>query len=117
MTNMFALPGSASLGERLTRSVAETLARNWWRLLLNGAVLIVAGALIFSIDWSVESLATFIGALFIFEGFSAMLTPGVDARVRGARALRDCSRSRPAYRSSCGPSPASSQWRSSSGHG
>jgi uncharacterized membrane protein HdeD (DUF308 family) len=84
---MFALPGTASLGQRLTRSVAETLARNWWRLLLNGAVLIVAGVLIFSIDWSVRSLATFIGALFIFEGFSAMLTSGIDARVRPARAL------------------------------
>jgi uncharacterized membrane protein HdeD (DUF308 family) len=87
MTNMFALPGAASLGQRLTRGVAETLARNWWRLLLNGAVLIVAGVLILSIDWSVESLATFIGALFIFEGLSAMLTSGIDARVRSARVL------------------------------
>jgi uncharacterized membrane protein HdeD (DUF308 family) len=87
MTNMFALPGAASLGQRLTRGVAETLARNWWRLLLNGAVLIVAGVLIFSIDWSVRSLATFIGALFIFEGLSAMLTFGIDARVRRARVL------------------------------
>ena len=87
MTNMFALPGTASLGQRLTRDVAETLARNWWRLLLNGAVLVVAGVLIFSIDWSVRSLATFLGALFIFEGLSAMLTFGIDARVRRARAL------------------------------
>jgi len=87
MSNMFALPGTASLSQRLTRDVAETLARNWWRLLLNGAVLIVAGVLIFSIDWSVRSLATFIGALFVFEGLSAMLTFGIDARVRRARVL------------------------------
>jgi len=87
MSNMFALPGTASLSQRLTRDVAETLARNWWRLLLNGAVLIVAGVLIFTIDWSVRSLATFIGALFVFEGLSAMLTFGIDARVRRARVL------------------------------
>ena len=87
MTNLFAFPGTASLGQRLTRDVAETLARNWWRLALNGAVLIVAGVLIFSISWSVEGLATFIGALFIFEGLAGMLTSGIDARVRGARAL------------------------------
>jgi uncharacterized membrane protein HdeD (DUF308 family) len=87
MTSMFALPGTSSVGQRLTRSVAETLARNWWRLLVNGALLIVAGVLIFSIDWSVRSLATFLGALFIFEGLSAMLTFGIDVRVRRARAL------------------------------
>jgi uncharacterized membrane protein HdeD (DUF308 family) len=87
MINMFALPGTASVGQRLTRNVAEALARNWWRLLLNGAILIVAGVLIFSIDWSTRSLATFIGALFIFEGLSAMVTSGIDARVRRARAL------------------------------
>jgi uncharacterized membrane protein HdeD (DUF308 family) len=87
MTNMFALPGTASFSQKLTRGVAETLARNWWRLLLNGAALIVAGVLIFSIDWSVEGLATFIGALFIFEGLSAMLTFGIDARARRARIL------------------------------
>ena len=37
--------------------------------------------LIFSIDWSVRSLATFIGALFIFEGLWAILTVGIDNRV------------------------------------
>ena len=87
MSDMFALPGTTSLGRRLTRDAAEALARNWWRLLLNGAVLIVAGVLIFSIDWGVESLATFIGALFTFEGLFGMLASGVDARVRQARGL------------------------------
>src|SRR5262249_5898326 len=33
-----------------------------------------------SIDWSVDSLATFIGALFIFEGIWAMFSSGVDGR-------------------------------------
>ena len=44
-------------------------------------MLIVAGVLIFSIDWSVGSLATFIGALFIFEGIYAMFVAGIDNRV------------------------------------
>jgi uncharacterized membrane protein HdeD (DUF308 family) len=78
---MFVTPASFdSFGHQLTRHAAERLARNWTTLLLNGLVLIVAGVLIFSIDWSVRSLATFIGALFVFEGFWVMLTAGIDNR-------------------------------------
>ena len=79
---MFLTPASfGSLGRRLTHDAAERLARNWTTLLLNGIVLVIAGVLIFSIDWSVRSLATFIGALFIFEGIWAMLTVGIDNRL------------------------------------
>jgi len=78
---MYVTPASFdSFGHKLTRDAAERLSRNWTTLLLNGLVLIVAGVLIFSIDWSVRSLSTFIGALFIFEGFWAMLTAGIDNR-------------------------------------
>src|SRR3954471_18501249 len=78
---MFVTPFSFdSLRENLTRDAAEALSRNWTTLLLNGLVLIIAGVLIFSIDWSVRSLATFIGALFIFEGIYAMLVAGIDNR-------------------------------------
>jgi uncharacterized membrane protein HdeD (DUF308 family) len=78
---MYVTPASFdSFGHRLTRDAAERLSRNWTTVLLNGLVLIVAGVLIFSIDWSVRSLSTFIGALFIFEGFWAMLTAGIDNR-------------------------------------
>jgi uncharacterized membrane protein HdeD (DUF308 family) len=78
MPNMFAAPGTVSLGQKLTNDAAVRVARNWWVLLANGLLLVVAGVLIFSIDWSVRSLATFIGALFIFEGISAALTSGID---------------------------------------
>src|SRR5690348_1554861 len=81
MTNIFAVPG-VSLGQKLTRDAAERIASNWWRLLLNGAVLIVAGVLIFSIDWSIRSLSTFIGALFIFEGIASAVTSGFDVSAR-----------------------------------
>jgi uncharacterized membrane protein HdeD (DUF308 family) len=78
---MFVTPASFDdLGDQLTRDAAERLARNWTTLLLNGLVLIVAGVLIWSIDWSVRSLSTFIGALFIFEGLWIMLTSGISFR-------------------------------------
>jgi uncharacterized membrane protein HdeD (DUF308 family) len=38
--------------------------------------------LIFSIDWDRRSLATFIGALFIFEGLALALTDGLDPTSR-----------------------------------
>src|SRR4051812_48155162 len=77
---MFVAPGTLpDIGRKLTRDVAVRVARNWWLLLVNGLLLVLAGVLIFSIDWSVRSLATFIGALFIFEGISSALTSGIDA--------------------------------------
>jgi hypothetical protein len=80
---MFVAPGPRpDFGRKLTRAAAEQVARNWWVLLLNGMLLVVSGVLIFSIDWTVRELATFIGALFIFEGLSRTLTSGIDASVR-----------------------------------
>jgi uncharacterized membrane protein HdeD (DUF308 family) len=78
---MFVTPISFdSLRRDLSHDAAEALARNWTTLLFNGIVLIVAGVLIFSIGWTVRSLSTFIGALFIFEGVWAMLSAGIDNR-------------------------------------
>jgi uncharacterized membrane protein HdeD (DUF308 family) len=82
-----ALDKIPEIGRKLTRDAAERLAANWWRLLLNGLLLMVAGVLIFSVGWSVRSLATFIGALFIFEGVSMALTVGIDERVRRGNIL------------------------------
>jgi uncharacterized membrane protein HdeD (DUF308 family) len=84
---MFAAPGSAPLAQRLTRDAAQQVARNWGLLLLNGALLIVAGVLIFSIDWTIRELATFIGALFIIQGLTEALTTGIGARVRQANVI------------------------------
>jgi len=84
---MFVAPGSTPIGYRLTRGAAQQVARNWWVLLLNGVLLAVAGVLIFSIDWTVRELATFIGALFIFQGLTEALTTGIDTRVRQANVI------------------------------
>jgi len=80
---MFVAPGAKPpFGYTLTRDAAQQIARNWWLLLLNGALLILAGVLIFSIDWTTRELATFIGVLFIVQGIATALTTGIDARVR-----------------------------------
>ena len=84
---MFVAPGTMPFGYKLTRDAAQQVARNWWVLLLNGALLFVAGVLIFSIDWTVRELATFMGALFIFQGLTEALTTGIDARVRQANVI------------------------------
>jgi uncharacterized membrane protein HdeD (DUF308 family) len=82
---MLAIPGTLhEFGRTLSRDAAERIARYWWQLLLNGLLLIVSGVLIFSIDWTIRSLATFIGAVFIFQGLMETLNAGVDASVRRA---------------------------------
>src|SRR3954454_7512530 len=78
---MYVTPASFdSFGRELTDDGAERLSRNWTTVLLSGLLLILVGLLIFSINWSVRGLATFIGALFIVEGCWAMLTTGTDNR-------------------------------------
>jgi uncharacterized membrane protein HdeD (DUF308 family) len=84
---MFAAPGITPFGYTLTRDAAKQIARNWWILLLNGIVMIAAGFLIFSIDWTTRDLATFIGALFIFQGIAEAVTTGIDARVNRANVI------------------------------
>src|SRR3954453_9983730 len=85
---MFVAPGTApDFGHKLTHEAAERVAGNWWRLLLNGMALIVAGVLIFSINWSIRSLASFIGVLFIVRGVTYALTSGIDVRVRQANVV------------------------------
>jgi uncharacterized membrane protein HdeD (DUF308 family) len=80
MTNSLTTPPPVPYG--LSRSVAERLSRNWWLVLLNGLALIVAGVLIFSIDWNRDSLSAFIGALFIFEGAVGAMSDAVDPTTR-----------------------------------
>jgi uncharacterized membrane protein HdeD (DUF308 family) len=85
---MFVAPGSPGSFERqLTRELAERIARNWWVLLVDGLALIVAGVLIFSIDWSVRSLSIFIGALFILQGISMLFVRGLDRSTQTANTV------------------------------
>jgi uncharacterized membrane protein HdeD (DUF308 family) len=61
---------------------AEAVASNWWVFLLSGIVSIVFGALILSINWGVDSLAAFIGVLFIIEGVAIAITKPLDGGTR-----------------------------------
>jgi uncharacterized membrane protein HdeD (DUF308 family) len=63
---------------------AEGVARYWPFLLIGGLISIVFGALILSIEWSVESLGTFIGVMYILQGLSLALTRPLDGSGRGA---------------------------------
>lgn len=60
------------------RADAEEASRSWWIFLLAGIASIVFGALILTVDWSLSSLATFVGALFILQGASLAVTPALD---------------------------------------
>jgi uncharacterized membrane protein HdeD (DUF308 family) len=61
---------------------AEAVASNWWVFLLSGIVSIVFGALILTINWGVDSLAAFIGVLFIIEGVAIAITKPLDGGTR-----------------------------------
>jgi uncharacterized membrane protein HdeD (DUF308 family) len=64
------------------RADAEEASRNWWIFLFAGITSIVFGALILTIDWSVDSLGTFVGVLFVLQGASLAITPSLDGSGR-----------------------------------
>jgi uncharacterized membrane protein HdeD (DUF308 family) len=61
---------------------AEAVAGNWWLYLLSGIISLVFGALILSVDWGVDSLAAFIGTLFIIQGATFFVTRPLDGGTR-----------------------------------
>jgi len=66
------------------RADAEEVARHWGIFLFAGITSLVFGMLILGIDWSVDSLATFIGVLFILQGASLAITPPLDGTGRSS---------------------------------
>jgi uncharacterized membrane protein HdeD (DUF308 family) len=61
---------------------AEEVAKSWWLYLLAGLISLVFGALILAIDWSVSSLAAFVGTLFIIQGAAFLITRPLDGGTR-----------------------------------
>jgi uncharacterized membrane protein HdeD (DUF308 family) len=86
---MYVNPGTSvrDLSQEMTHDGAEAVSKDWWKLLINGLLMIVAGVLIFSIKWTVGSLSTFLGVVFIVEGISLMLTTGFDDRVKKSNVI------------------------------
>ena len=66
------------------RADAEEASRSWWIFLFAGITSIVFGALILTIDWSVDSLGTFVGVLFILQGAALAITPSLDGSGRSS---------------------------------
>jgi uncharacterized membrane protein HdeD (DUF308 family) len=66
---------------------AEQVAKDWWLFLLAGITSLVFGALILSIDWGVDSLAAFIGALFIVQGAAWAITRPLDGGSRATNLI------------------------------
>ncbi|HEY7706983.1 MAG TPA: DUF308 domain-containing protein [Gaiellaceae bacterium] len=66
---------------------AESLAATWWLYLVAGIVSLVFGALILAVDWGVDSLAAFIGTLFILQGVAWLMTRSLDGGDRTANVV------------------------------
>jgi uncharacterized membrane protein HdeD (DUF308 family) len=66
---------------------AEEVARNWWLFLLAGLTSLVFGALILSIDWSVDGLAAFVATLFIIQGAAVLITKPLDGGTRATNVV------------------------------
>jgi uncharacterized membrane protein HdeD (DUF308 family) len=73
--------------DRFDIEEAEAVARDWWLLLVTGIVSLVFGALILAIDWSVSSLAAFVGALFIIQGAAFLITRPLDGGTRSTNVI------------------------------
>jgi uncharacterized membrane protein HdeD (DUF308 family) len=66
-----------------SRDLITSVSRGWWVLLLSGIVSIAAGGIILLVDWSVNDLALFLGAVFIVRGFFNMMSLPLDGSARG----------------------------------
>jgi uncharacterized membrane protein HdeD (DUF308 family) len=66
---------------------AEEVAKDWWIFLIGGIISLVFGAVILAVDWGVDSLAAFIGALFIIEGVAWGVTRPLDGGTRSTNLI------------------------------
>jgi uncharacterized membrane protein HdeD (DUF308 family) len=66
---------------------AEEVAKSWWLFLLSGIVSLVFGALILSIDWTLNGLAAFVGTLFIIQGAAYLITRPLDGGTRSTNVI------------------------------
>jgi uncharacterized membrane protein HdeD (DUF308 family) len=55
---------------RFDAQTAELVAQTWWIGLIAGLIAIVFGVVVLAVDWSVDSLALFVGVLFVLQGIT-----------------------------------------------
>ena len=68
--------------DKISRDDVEHVASAWWLLLVVGVLTVIAGIVILEVDWTVKSLATFVGVVFIVRGLFDAVTPPVDGAPR-----------------------------------
>lgn len=61
---------------------ADEVAKTWWIALIGGLVSIVFGVIVLAVDWSVESLAVFVGILFALQGVVWASSRSLDGSTR-----------------------------------
>jgi uncharacterized membrane protein HdeD (DUF308 family) len=68
-----------SAAESVTEAEAEAASRRWWIVLLYGILSVFVGLLILADNWTLESLAIFVGVILIIEGLFSAIRPGLGA--------------------------------------
>jgi len=66
-----------------TREQIDNVSRGWWVLVVSGILGVVAGGIILAVDWSVDDLAVFIGALLVIRGIFTTFAVPLDGAARG----------------------------------
>jgi uncharacterized membrane protein HdeD (DUF308 family) len=73
---MYLNPLSTSV--RFDDETADRLAETWWLALLGGGISVVFGAIVLAVEWSISSLAVFVGVLFILRGIATAAARTLD---------------------------------------
>ena len=80
--------GTAACSAQITRvtvdrAAAEELSKQWWLLLVSGAIAAIVGIVVLSISWTVADLALVAAIFLIVNGAFRMATPAADNSGRG----------------------------------
>src|SRR5262245_42374823 len=65
------------------RNSVRAVSSNWWLLLVNGIIGVVAGGLILAINWTIAGLAVFIGVLLLIRGIFTTFSLPLNSTARG----------------------------------
>ena len=77
---MYANPLSATL--EYDPETADRIAETWWAGVVGGVVSVIFGAVILSVDWSVDSLALAVGILLVLRGLATAASRPADGSAR-----------------------------------
>lgn len=82
---MYANPFSATL--EYDPETADRIAETWWAGVVGGVVSVIFGAVILSVDWSVDSLALAVGILLGLRGLATAASRPADGSDRRVNLL------------------------------